>query len=354
MRVQDSRGKVIDGSCFVEIRTGDVSLQGFGHDPGLPADQMIPFSCASINGRYQECQTPIDGPVRLVKQVSDARRENGRSWGQRGDRVCVDNGCRARFEVTGGSGGWGPEFDQAEQACRETAKHNHIAVREVGTPRREGRYLRLDLKWIHRGQPRTADCRYEPGSRQATLLVREFQGRPGADQRGEEGLHGPRDAGRVRSRRHCGRGLGSRSGPRSDDPPWWERHVFLLLLLRPDDAAGGTAAAVTARERLGIAAASGYDLRASREAPERGGNVGWIISLVVGGIIGWLASIIMKTNAQMGAIANVIVGLIGSSLGFWIAGLIGIGAAGSIGSYIIAVFGAVVLIAILKVFRILK
>ena len=30
-----------------------------------------------------------------------------------------------------------------------------------------------------------------------------------------------------------------------------------------------------------------------------------LISLIIGGIVGWLASMVMKTNAQMGIIANV-------------------------------------------------
>ena len=33
-----------------------------------------------------------------------------------------------------------------------------------------------------------------------------------------------------------------------------------------------------------------------------------LIALVIRGIVGWLASIVMKSNAQMGLIANVIVG----------------------------------------------
>ena len=40
-----------------------------------------------------------------------------------------------------------------------------------------------------------------------------------------------------------------------------------------------------------------------------------IVTLIVGGIIGWLASIVMKTNAQMGMIANIVVGIVGSWLG---------------------------------------
>lgn len=82
--------------------------------------------------------------------------------------------------------------------------------------------------------------------------------------------------------------------------------------------------------------------------------MGWIISLVIGGIIGWIASMIMKTNAQMGLIANVLVGIVGSSLGFWLAGLLKIGEPGTIVSYLIALGGAVILIGLLKALRILK
>lgn len=178
MRVRDSRGNVIDGSCFVETRSGEVSLYGFGHDPGLPSDQTIQFNCASVEGKYRECQTPIDGPVRLVKTHSDARCEKGKSWGQRGDRVWVDHGCRAKFEVTGG-GGWGPEFEQAEQACREKAKQHGLSEIDAETAKREGSYLRVALKGRMKGQARTAECRYEPAPRRATVLFREFEGAQG-------------------------------------------------------------------------------------------------------------------------------------------------------------------------------
>ena len=79
-----------------------------------------------------------------------------------------------------------------------------------------------------------------------------------------------------------------------------------------------------------------------------------IIFLVVGGVIGWLASIIMKTNAQMGIIANVIVGIIGSAIGAWIAGHLGFAAGNTIVVYLIAIGGAVLLIAILKLLNIFK
>lgn len=82
--------------------------------------------------------------------------------------------------------------------------------------------------------------------------------------------------------------------------------------------------------------------------------MGWIVTLVIGGIVGWLASLFMKTDKQMGLIANVIVGIVGSSLGFWLAGVLGIGASGSVAAWLIAVAGAAVLIFILKALGIFK
>ena len=73
----------------------------------------------------------------------------------------------------------------------------------------------------------------------------------------------------------------------------------------------------------------------------------WIVTLIIGGIVGWLASIVMKTNAQMGLIANILIGVVGSLLGFWIAGLLGIAPTGGILRFVIALAGAVLLIFIL-------
>jgi uncharacterized membrane protein YeaQ/YmgE (transglycosylase-associated protein family) len=74
----------------------------------------------------------------------------------------------------------------------------------------------------------------------------------------------------------------------------------------------------------------------------------WLVTIVVGGIVGWLASVFMKTNAQMGILANVIVGIVGSSIGFWLAGVLGLAAYGAVASWIVAILGAAILIAILR------
>jgi uncharacterized membrane protein YeaQ/YmgE (transglycosylase-associated protein family) len=82
--------------------------------------------------------------------------------------------------------------------------------------------------------------------------------------------------------------------------------------------------------------------------------MGFIVAVVIGGIVGWLASMVMKTNEQMGILANVGVGVAGSLIGHWLAGALGIAATGSIGAFIISLIGAIVLIAILRAFGVFK
>ena len=40
-------------------------------------------------------------------------------------------------------------------------------------------------------------------------------------------------------------------------------------------------------------------------------SLGWIAWIVIGGLAGWVASMIKGTNAQMGLLANIVVGVIG-------------------------------------------
>ena len=74
----------------------------------------------------------------------------------------------------------------------------------------------------------------------------------------------------------------------------------------------------------------------------------WIISLIIGGIVGWIASMIMKTNAEMGILWNVVVGVLGGILGNWIASLLGMAPEGNIMRFVVALIGAVILIFVLQ------
>ena len=74
----------------------------------------------------------------------------------------------------------------------------------------------------------------------------------------------------------------------------------------------------------------------------------WLVTIVMGGIVGWVASKVMSTDAQMGIFANIIVGIAGAAIGFWLAGLLGLSATGPIVGWIVAVIGAMLLIFVLK------
>lgn len=83
--------------------------------------------------------------------------------------------------------------------------------------------------------------------------------------------------------------------------------------------------------------------------------MGIIIWLIVGGVVGWLASIIMRTDAQQGILLNVIVGIVGALLaGFIISPMLGIGTINegvSVGTFLVSLIGAIILLAIVNLFR---
>ena len=82
----------------------------------------------------------------------------------------------------------------------------------------------------------------------------------------------------------------------------------------------------------------------------------FILWLIVGGLIGWLASKIMNTDAQQGVGLNIVVGIVGALLAGWlITPLIGGGTINqgdfSLSGLIISLLGAIVLLAIVNLFR---
>lgn len=76
-------------------------------------------------------------------------------------------------------------------------------------------------------------------------------------------------------------------------------------------------------------------------------------AIIIGGLAGWVASMIMKTDASMGLLANIIVGILGAIIGnlllpvFGVAGTDGF----SIWSFVVALVGAIVLLFLVKLVR---
>ncbi|OGE89054.1 MAG: hypothetical protein A3J07_00260 [Candidatus Doudnabacteria bacterium RIFCSPLOWO2_02_FULL_49_13] len=81
--------------------------------------------------------------------------------------------------------------------------------------------------------------------------------------------------------------------------------------------------------------------------------MGLILWIVFGALVGWLASIIMSTDAQMGALANIGVGIVGAILGGWIMSLLGYPGVSGFNLYglLVAILGSIVLIWIVRMAR---
>lgn len=81
--------------------------------------------------------------------------------------------------------------------------------------------------------------------------------------------------------------------------------------------------------------------------------MGIILWIIFGGLAGWLASVITGTDEQQGIILNIIVGIIGASLGGFIMSLFGIGGVSGVNlySFMVAVIGAIALISLVQIVR---
>lgn len=71
-----------------------------------------------------------------------------------------------------------------------------------------------------------------------------------------------------------------------------------------------------------------------------------ILWIVLGAVAGWIASMIMDRDAQMGALANIVVGIVGAVLGGFLFNLLGLpGDTGfNLWTLLVAVVGAMVLL----------
>ena len=84
--------------------------------------------------------------------------------------------------------------------------------------------------------------------------------------------------------------------------------------------------------------------------------INFILWLLFGALIGWLASIVMRTDAQQGALMNIVVGIVGAFLGGLIFSLLPGSSVNindgsfSLWSLVVSFIGAVVLLGIVNMF----
>jgi len=84
--------------------------------------------------------------------------------------------------------------------------------------------------------------------------------------------------------------------------------------------------------------------------------INFMIWIIVGGILGWVASMIMRTNSRQGLIADIIVGILGAFIGgYFLSPLFNVSTINegnfSIPALLVSLGGAVILLAISKLFR---
>ena len=65
--------------------------------------------------------------------------------------------------------------------------------------------------------------------------------------------------------------------------------------------------------------------------------------LIIGAVAGWLAGLVMK-GGGFGLLVNIIIDIVGSVIGGWVFGLLGIQTTSIVGSLITAFIGAVILL----------
>ncbi len=57
------------------------------------------LTCGSVGGRHNTCRLTEPGYVSIVRQISGAKCDQGRSWDYDRREIWVDNGCEAEFRV---------------------------------------------------------------------------------------------------------------------------------------------------------------------------------------------------------------------------------------------------------------
>lgn len=73
--------------------------------------------------------------------------------------------------------------------------------------------------------------------------------------------------------------------------------------------------------------------------------------MIIGGLAGWVGSMIMKTNARMGVLANIAFGMVGAVLGGYITRTFfndHLGNNGLVASFAVALLGSCIVIGLVK------
>lgn len=74
-----------------------------------------------------------------------------------------------------------------------------------------------------------------------------------------------------------------------------------------------------------------------------------VVTLIIGAVAGWLGSQIFS-GSSLGLLGNIVIGILGSFVGYWILGKLGINlGTGILGAILTGAVGAIVILAIVNI-----
>lgn len=121
----------VDGGCRGRFAEG----RGGGHTGPSGGGDLV--RCESRDNRQQACA--FRGRAVLVRQLSKTVCVEGRTWGQRGDTLWVDDGCRGEFAQGHGPGNGRPGHAGGHSSYSVTCNSDDRRRRNCDWDRRQGR-----------------------------------------------------------------------------------------------------------------------------------------------------------------------------------------------------------------------
>lgn len=79
--------------------------------------------------------------------------------------------------------------------------------------------------------------------------------------------------------------------------------------------------------------------------------INFLVWLLAGALVGWVASMLMRTDAEQGALLNIVVGIIGAFIGGFLFGGPTINDTFNLTALVVSLVGAVILLAIVNLVR---
>jgi len=190
------------GMCRLEPdgRITDVKATGFAQPAGTAPEAVAPaaeafepyqLQCESEHGGRHECAIKPAAIVVMVEQLGDADCVENLSWGQVGESIWVDGGCRAEFEVRPrppvaeapnrgvplraesetGEGTAHPRFREtrAQDRCRAAAAAGGMMVQRFLGTRIDGDAVIVLMEVESWSQRREVTCRWDSATDQAVI-----------------------------------------------------------------------------------------------------------------------------------------------------------------------------------------